>query len=370
MKILQISSVPVTYSGGTERVVLNLSKELSKKHEVTVLQTNLYEEGKPFKRVSKIGRVKVITCRNDFFAGGFGYSGEFKRVLKKIYRDFDVVHIHGHGRFTSTYALRLIGRRKPIIYTAHGFFHSSRGGKIKKAFDFLFRFLVNRARFLTALTPLEKRKYLELGAKKEKIKIIPNWIDLKRFEGGRKIKLPFSNRFPVLLYVGRIHESKGLGYVVRAIKDLDVNLFIVGRDGGYRDELEKTVRALGLDQKVKFGGEVSGEELVKIYRSSDFFVLFSEWEGFGIVVLEAMASGLPVIVSDRGALPMLIKERETGLIAKFRDVGDLKEKINLLLKDKNLVVKIQKNGKEFVKRFDSKKIIKQYEELYKEAVEK
>ncbi len=368
MKILQISSVPVTYPGGTEKVVLELSKELSKKHDVTILQTNLYEENKPFKENSKIGKIEVITCKNDSFMGGFGHSKEFKNTLKKIYKNFDLIHIHGHGRYTSSYALQLIGKRKPIIYTAHGFFHSSKGGKVKRIYNLLFRLLINKARFLTALTNLEEEEYTRLGAKRDNIKIIPNGIDLKKFTKGRKIKLSFDNKFPILLYVGRIHKSKGLQYVVQAIQDLDINLFIIGKDNGYQKELEKMIENLRLDQRVRFGGEVSQKKLIDSYKSSDFFVLFSEWEGFGIVVLEAMASGLPVVVSDRGALPVLIKQKENGLIAKFQDVRDLKEKINLLMKDKKLTSRIKKNEKQFVKRFDSKKIIKQYERLYEEAI--
>lgn len=368
MKILQISSVPVTYSGGTEKVVLELSKELSKKYEVTILQTNLYENNKKFKKNSKIGNIKIITCKNDKFMGGFGYSKEFKETLKKIWQEYDVIHIHGHGRFTSSYALNLIRKKKPIIYTAHGFFHSPKSGKIKKIYNLFFKLLVNKAKFLIALTDLEKKEYLKLGAKKNKIKVIPNWIDLNKFSKGKKIKFPFENKFPVLLYVGRIHESKGLQYVIRAIKELNINLFIVGKDNGYKKELEKIINNLGLNKKVKFGGEINQQSLINHYQSADFFILFSEWEGFGIVVLEAMASELPVIVSDRGALPILIDQRKNGLIAKFKDVKDLKDKINLLLNDKKLTAKIKINEKQFVKQFDLKKIIKQYEKLYEEAI--
>lgn len=368
MKILQISSVPVTYSGGTEKVVLELSKELSKNNEVTILQTNLYEEKKKFERYSKIGKIRVITCKNDYFAGGFGYSKEFASTLKEIWKGFDLIHIHGHGRFTSDFTLRYLKDKKPLIYTAHGFFHTSKAGFIKKIYNSFFKRIHKKNVWFTALTELEEKKYLQLRVKKGKIKIIPNWVDFKKFSNAKEIKIPFKNNFPILVYVGRIHESKGLQYVLKAINNLKVNLLIVGRDGGYKEELEKLVKQLNLQNKIKFTGEISLPELKNYYKSSDFFILFSEWEGFGISLIEAMYFELPAIVSDRGALPILVKNKENGLIAKFPNEKDLEEKIQILLNDKKLVQKIKRNEKVFVKKFDSKKIIEQYKNLYKEAI--
>jgi glycosyltransferase involved in cell wall biosynthesis len=368
MKILQISSVPVTYPGGTEKVILGLSQELSKNNEVTILQTNLYERNKKFERYSKIGKIRVITCKNNFFAGGFGYSIDFIKTLKEIWKGFDIVHIHGHGRFTSDFALRYLKDKRPLIYTAHGFFHTKKAGKIKQIYNFLFRKMDKNKIFFTALTELEKRKYLELNVKKENIKIIPNWIDFKRFANAKRKKIEFKHKFPILLYVGRVHESKGLQYVIRAIKDLQINLLIVGKDGGYKKEIENLINNFGLENRIKLTGEISLPELKNYYKSSNFFVLFSEWEGFGISLIEAMYFKLPAIVSDRGALPILVKNRENGLIAKFPDERELRDKIKLLLSDKKLVSKIKRNEQKFVKKFESKKIFSEYKNLYHEAI--
>ncbi len=366
MKILEISSAPVSFNGGTEKVVLELSKDLSKKHEVTILQTTLYEQDKK-SGVEKNGNLKIITCKNDYFAKGFGYSLEFKNVLKKIYKNFDLIHIHGHGRFTSTYALRFLKYKKPIIYTAHGFFHTSASGKIKKIYNFIFSKIKNGVSIFIALTPLEEKEYVRLGIKKEKVVILPNWVNLREFKATKKKKY-FSNSYPVLFCVGRIHESKGMQFVLEAIKNLKVNFLIAGRDVGYLKTLKQIVKSQKIEKRVKFLGEISDGEKRKAYSSSDFFVLFSEWEGFGIVVLEALAYGLPTIVSNKGALPYLIQNKKNGIIAKFPNVNDLREKINLLLKDKKLNKILYKNSKEFIKKFDSKIIIKEYEKLYGKAI--
>ena len=78
---------------------------------------------------------------------------------------------------------------------------------------------------------------------------------------------------------------------------------IAGKDAGFKGELEKIIKKEGVEDKVKFLGRVNDKELDEIYSLSDFFVLFSSWESFGIVIVEAMNAGNPIIVSDRGSLP-------------------------------------------------------------------
>jgi len=373
MKILQISSAPVTYLGGTEKVILELSKEISKKHDVTILQTNLYESKKHFEKNSQIGKVKIITCKNNYFIEGFGYSKEFKKKLEEIWRNFDVVHIHGHGRFTSNWALKFLKDKKPIIYTAHGFFHSRKSGRIKKIYNKFFGKRLNNATYCTALTELEKNSYLKLGVRNDKIKIIPNWVDLKNNKllkiSRRKIISSFGldPNLKTLLYVGRIHESKGLSYVLKAIRNIKINLLIVGRDGGYMSQLKEEIVDLGLQKRVAITGPISGRKLKEIYSSSDFFILFSEWEGFGIVVIEAMAYGLPIIVSNQGALPYIVCDGKTGLIVPFGNVPKLSEKVKEYLSEPSFAKKISSAAGKFVESYDIKKIVRKYEELYEDA---
>jgi len=368
MKILQISSAKVTYPGGTEKVVLELSEELSKKHEVTILQTNLYEENSKFEKISKIGKVNVITCKNDYFLGGFGYSKEFKNILKKIWKDYDLIHVHGHGRFTTDHTIRFIKRRKPLIYTAHGFFHSSKSGKIKEFYNCLFKKILNNISYFTALTELEKKQYVKLGAREDKIKIIPNWIHLNKFKVKKNKK--HSKNKKILLYVGGIRESKGLQYVCKAIKNLDVQFLIVGKDVGYKKELQKQIKELNISDKIKFLGAISDKNLLKIFSIADAFILFSEWEGFGITLLESMAAQVPIIGSDRGAIPYLIKDGKTGLITKFKNVEELTANIQKILSNDDLRKSIIKNSSKYVKNFNYKEIIGNYEELYKNAIKK
>jgi glycosyltransferase involved in cell wall biosynthesis len=368
MRILQISSAPVSYYGGTEKVVWEISKKLVEKNDVTILQSTLYAPKKVSGTVTK-DKVKIITRKNDRFLGGYGYSKEFKNTLKKIWKDFDVVHVHGYGRFTSDFSLKFLKNKKPIIFTAHGFFHSKKAATFKKVHNKVKGRLLKNAVFCTALTELEEKQYLERGVKRNKIRVVPDGVDLNQFKGKKDLGLKekYSKGKKIILYLGGINESKGLQHVVKAIKNLDVKFLIFGVDRGYQEKLKKIVKELGLEKKVVFGGFVEERIKHKYYSIADIFVLFSEWEGFGLSLIEAMASGKPSIVSDKGSLPFLVKNGENGLIVKYPHVEELEEAINTLLIDNKKRVKIGKEARKFSKNFGWDFIVKKYEKIYSEA---
>ena len=372
MKILQIASAPISYLGGTEKIIWEISKRLAKKNKVTILQTTLYEPKKKVGISYKKG-VEIITCKNDFFLGGYGYSSEFKKKLKQIWKDYDIAHIHGHGRYTSNFAMGFLNKKKPFIYSGQGFFHSKKNYIFKKIYDILFKSRLKKASVCTALTKLEKTKLLNMGVDAKKIRIIPGGVDLKEFKplknlnSLRKKYIGGDINKKILLYIGRIHESKGLQYVINAIKNIDLKFIIVGENAGYESKLKLMVKNFNIKNKVKFLGKVGKKELIELYNISDIFILFSGWEGFGLVVIEAMAFGKPVIVSNKGALPLLVKDGENGLVVNYPNTKELKSKIKRLLEDDNQRKKLGKKAKEFSKKFDWNKIVKIYLSTYKTA---
>ena len=173
-----------------------------------------------------------------------------------------------------------------------------------------------------------------------------------------------------MLYVGRVHESKGIDKVIRAIKDLRIKFLVVGKDVGYRETLEKLAKEESMENKVKFLGAVSDSELEEIYSLCDFFILFSSWEGFGIVVIEAMNNGKPVIVSNRGSLPLIVKDNETGFIVDYPNVNKLKEKIEKMIDDDKKRRKMGKAAKKFSKKFGWENLAKEYLKIYNKTIER
>jgi glycosyltransferase involved in cell wall biosynthesis len=229
------------------------------------------------------------------------------------------------------------------------------------------------ATFVTSLSNAEEDYYKKIKMPSKKIVKIPAGVDLEKFRTIKKQdvknfqkKYGLNERF--MLSVGRIHESKGFQYLIEAMRNIDMNLVIVGNDGGFKEELEKLIQTLQLKIKVKILEGLSDEEVIYAYKSCFAFVLFSEWEGFGIVAIEAMAAEKPIIVSDRGALPSIVKNNFTGIVSEFPFVNKLEKNIMRLIKNKKLRNEISKNAKEFSKSFSWDNIINLTERMYGEAL--
>ena len=180
----------------------------------------------------------------------------------------------------------------------------------------------------------EQLKTLALKtAPKQFINIIPNGVDTDMFQKYPKKNNP---KFTVL-YVGRLIERKGLNYLLDAFAQLngqkDCRLILVG-SGDQEDSLKEQAEQTGQGQYVYFFGAVSHNLLPPFYRQDDVFVLPSLNEGMSNALLEAMASGLPVIATDTGGTDELV--RNNGIIVEKRDAGSLFRALNLLKSDLSL----------------------------------
>ena len=130
--------------------------------------------------------------------------------------------------------------------------------------------------------------------------------------------------------------------------------------------MKEFVRKNDLGEKVKFFGMVEEKKLHELYQLSDAFVLYSDWEGFGLVVVEAMAAGDPAIVSNRGSLPFLVRNGFNGFVVK--NDRELREKIRLIMEEDSLRSKLSENAIRFSKKFSWDEITKKHESKYLEAI--
>ena len=196
-----------------------------------------------------------------------------------------------------------------------------------------------------------RKCWIDRGFAPEKLKILPRGLDTDLFNPARRDESfwqdPKAKGKQVrLLYVGRISREKDLDVLAaayRKVRDagLAVKLFIVGH-GPYSDALAESL------PDAIFAGYLKGEKLATAYASADIFVFPSTTDTFGNVIIEAQASGLPVIVSDLGGPKELVEHGVTGLITKARDLDDLERAISLLVNDDGMRRKMGQRARQSV----------------------
>jgi glycosyltransferase involved in cell wall biosynthesis len=196
----------------------------------------------------------------------------------------------------------------------------------------------------------------------DKIEVVPNGITPERFT-------PSDCESKTVVYVGRLHERKRVDKLVDAFAKVrsevpDARLKIVGT-GNMEEKLRAQIKRLNLEKSVKLTGFVPEEELPKNYSSGSVFVLPSAYEGFGIVLIEAMASGLPVVSVKTGGAVEVVKDDWNGYLVDYETMSDA---IIKLLNDKKLRKKMGRRGRKFVEenyswRKIARDIIKVYESV-------
>jgi D-inositol-3-phosphate glycosyltransferase len=194
---------------------------------------------------------------------------------------------------------------------------------------------------IIAPTAREKQSLQDYyGVRSEKIRVIPCGVNLQVFKPQDKYKakqdLGLGDE-KIILFVGRIERLKGIDHLIKSIphlSDLKPKLLIVGEDGNRQGETGKLkilVGELGIGKSVVFPGLVDYEKLPLFYNAADVCVLPSYYESFGLVPLESLACGTPVVATEVGDLKNIIKEEQSGFIVSSSQPTHLSEKIRIIL---------------------------------------
>src|SRR5881409_4188172 len=264
--------------------------------------------------------------------------------------------IHAHDWVVGRAAVELKNRLGlPLISTIHAT-EIGRGGSLdgeyrRKVRD-IERLLVEQSDGIICCSNymLDHIQHV-LGAVKTKIRVIPNGVEASRFNNGHQPQLiptGVSEDRKTILYVGRIVREKGIFTLLDAFEKLrkrgkDVSLVLVG-EGPLKEDLAKEVLRRKLNDRVKLAGFVDEKKLVSLYNSSDAFVLPSHFEPFGMVALEAMASRVPVVVSDVGGLSEIVEDGVTGVKVPSSDPHALAEGILRVLDNRELSERFKENA--------------------------
>ena len=388
MKVLMLSwEYPPRVVGGIARVVKELSEKLQLEgQDVTVVT---YKEGDtPYFEVEETGvkvyRVDNYMIRPNNFIDwimqlNFNLITEVNKLIQSG-ETFDVIHAHD---WLTAYAAKTLKESYniPLVSTIHAT-EAGRNGGIQTEMQ---RYINDTEWMLTyeSSEVIVNSNFMKndiqriFGLPFEKIKVIPNGIDLKKFDGIKK-DYEFRRRFAadnekIILSLGRLVFEKGIQHLIYAMPKIlsnynDAKLVIVGK-GGMIDELKQITVNLGIQDKVYFTGYMAGNDVQKMYKVSDVAVFPSTYEPFGIVALEAMLGGTPTVVSDIGGLNEIVKHGETGLKSYAGNANSIADSVIQLLYDYDLSEKITKNAKlEVVQNFNWTKIAEDTRKLYEKAI--
>jgi glycosyltransferase involved in cell wall biosynthesis len=367
MKILMLCYEFPPLGGGGAKVVFGLSKELVRLgHEVDVVTMGF--RGLPKHETLNGVNVYRVPCirRKESLCTSIEMVSYLITAIPKVIqlirqRNYDLNHTH--FVFPDGVIALLAKRLTQLSYiiTAHG---SDVPGYNPHRFIWEHRFLFplwNKvAQYASQITcPSENLKSLVLKHNsKLPIRVVPNGIDLDKFDPGR----PKQKR---VLGVTRMFERKGVQYILKAVEGLDLNheIHIVG-DGPYLETLRRLADDLKVD--VKFWGQLDNAlgPLIELYETSDIFILASEAENFPIVLLEAMAAGLAIITTQGTGCAEVIGD--AGLLIEPRDPESLRNAVVRLAKDPALCGQLGRLARKRLEtRFGWSAVADQYLDLYK-----
>src|SRR5262245_4906023 len=331
MRILQVSSAQEI--GGGETHFLELVGSLrSRGHEVVVAGRR-NSPLKPQIELPFINSADIFTAIR------------LRSILKK--RSFDILHAHVARDYTITAAAALNLSKTKVVFTRHLLLPVHRHALYRR----VDAWLAPTSQILKTLKPLSPK----LSA------AIPNWVDTRKFA-----YRPHALHHPVTIgLLGQISPHKGHNDAIDALRRLGsgFRLLIAGKgDAGYLNELKNNSVGLPVDF-------VGFAELPEFFSMIDILAVPSWEEPFGIVLLEAMASGVPVIATDRSGPAEIIKSALHGVLIRPRDPAALAAAIQSLAQDDEQQQSISRNAREFVERnFDIRVVVPQIEDFYRRVL--
>lgn len=369
IRVLEVNKAYFPHIGGIETVVRQYTEGLGRLPGVSVKVLACRSgAGRTLRR-----RVNGIDVT---FAGSIGtylscpVSLPFIGYFRKMAAKSDVVHIHFPFPLADI-ALLLSGFRGKVIVSWHSDIISQK--RLMPLYRPFMRYLLDRADCILAATEGHISGSDVLGRYRHKCRILPYGIRAEQFSGSgddfltEKCSVKDSVK---LLFTGRLVYYKGIDVLIRAAAKTDgCELFIAG-DGILREELEDLAVRCGIGSRVHFLGTLTDDELRRAYADCDIFVLPSvkRSEAFGLVQLEAMASGKPVINTRlRSGVPCVSLHGKTGITVRPGDADMLAAAINRLASDSRLRQELGRRGRERVMEvFDEEKTIQKLRDMISE----
>lgn len=381
LKLLITASTFPRFTDDTEpRFIYDLSSELLK-HDIEV--TVLAPAAPNVELIENMGGVRVIRYR---YAPArswetLAYPGAIIPRIKEnpirlllvplliigLYRAVNrLLHsehfncVHAHWIIPQGIIQSLISGKDnpPYVITGHGADVVSLNWPIVKSFK---KNSLKKAKALTAVSkPLSNKMRELLEDNKAQIKVIPMGCDLSRFSPSFRQEdyyYQFGLSGPIILFVGRLAEKKGVNYLLHSFKKIGMGSLAIVGDGPEKARLMNLCHELELDKRVVFLGALSHKELPQIYASADIFcapsIIASDGDVDGVptVLLEAEASGLPIVGTKVGGIPEVIVHNENGFLVEEKDENELSQCLKVLVEDKSIRMKMAEKSRIIAEKF-------------------
>lgn len=345
-------------------------------HKVYVIAPsfpNYKDEGEDIIRIPSVRLLKQPDIR-------LGFPLSRKSMAQIIKLKLDIVHATSGGSI-STLGL-IIARAKKISYVFtyytrwNHFTHYFFKGKIIRPWmmEAASRIFCNRCDCIIVPMPKIKEELISFGVKKP-IVIIPSGVDIDKFNNRKKgflLRKTGIKNGKILLYVGRLEKEKSVDFLIKAFKiirnkDQRTNLVLVG-DGTMKESLEQLAEELGVRKNVYFTGLIDSEKMNKVYADAEIFVFASTTETQGMVVLEALSSGLPVVAVNDEVYNGIVKDKINGALVD-NDPEKFAKACLEILSSSPYRKKLSENARKSMEKFSLSVTAKSFENLYKQLIQ-
>ncbi len=341
MRIAQVSPWFYPHLGGVESHVQSLSAELAHRgHEIVVVTSQ--DDPQSAEREA-IDGFRVVRVRPRTTLVRTPIVPKIRSALRDV--PADLIHAHLPPPLSAHYASLAAGLRSlPLVLTYHC------DVQLPSALGTFMEAMYRRSLGASTLRRAAKvivttRTYALTSRSIWQMNpvVIPNAVDHRRFHpdvdgASVRMKLGIPPEKVVVLLVGRIVPHKGVEHIIEASRSVPDVQFLIAGDGSLLESMKRLAASMGVRDRVRFLGRVSQEALPRVYAACDIFALpsVSRLEAFGIVALEAMATGKPVVVADIPGVREVIEDGREGLVADPVNPADLAAKINRLVADPSL----------------------------------
>ncbi len=374
MKILIVRLFPYEININNYNVQeIGLAKALVK--EGNQCDIVFYTKGKEKREIINVDNKKI----NIFWIKGYNIlkNGLYGKKLLKLAQNYDIIQ---SSEYDQIYNLKLTKKfpNKVVIY--HGPYYSefNKGYNLKcKLFDKFF--LTNRYRKVPFITKSELASEFLRKKGFENVTTVGVGLDKDKIQDSNNVESLISrtnNNEKWLLYIGKIEERRNIIFLVKVLKRLkdenkNVKLILIGNGRKeYKEKVFDFAKSLGVFDSIIYKEKIQQNEISKIYKKCDIFLLPTEYEIFGMVLLEAMYFNLPVITTLNGGSSVLIKNRENGIIINLNEDEWVKN-INELLENKDFRENLAKKASLTIKEeFLWDKLVYRFINIYKQTKEK